>query len=511
VLCALTTAIGFYVFVPTEYRAVGDLGLIAGTGIGISLFCTLTVLPALLAIGDWRRVGRGWGGAQRAVRALVHLGTSRARLVRAAAGVLGVAGAGLLPFVRFDHNVVAMRDPSTESVQTFNDLLEQSHTSPWTVDVMEPDLDTAVATAAELTKLPVVERAVTLADYVPRDQEQKLSIISDMAYFLPEVPAERFQKPSSVADQIATLRALRDSLSASWLLDGSLERRESALRAGERLKRLLARLETLKQPEGARQLAQFQYSLTGELDSDLRRLWTAIDPRPVTLADLPADLTRRMLAPDGRARIEVLPKEDLADNAAHARFVDTLRAVVPQATGSAVTVLEWGRAVVRSFRQALASAVVAICLVLWLLWRRLPDLLLVLVPLLLAAVWTAAAAVLLGIDFNFADVLAIPLLLGIGVDSGIHLVHRHRLALGSHPDHAASEADLLGTSSAQAVFFSAVTTMTSFGSLALVTHPGIRSMGELLLIGISFTLLANLVVLPALIVSFRPSRRAAGH
>ena len=510
-LCAVTTAIGFYVFVPTEYRAVGDLGLIAGTGMLISLFCTLTVLPALLSLGDWWRVGKGWTGSRWAVRALVHLAVTRARAVRAAAAALAVAGACLLPFVRFDHNVVEMRDPSTESVQTFNALLEQSHTSPWTVDVMAPDLDAAVATAARLEELPVVERAVTLADYVPEDQEDKLAVLADMAYFLPEVPEERFEQTSELKDQIDTLRALRDSLSASWLLDGSPGRRESALRAETRLERLLDRLATLNLSDGTRAVERFEYSLTGEIDSELGRLWTAIDPEPIALADLPADLSRRMLADDGRARIEVLPREDLADNAAHARFVDTLRELVPQATGSAITVLEWGRAVVGSFRQALASALVAICVVLWLLWRRVPDMALVLVPLLLAALWTAAASVLLGIAFNFANVVVIPLLLGIGVDSGIHLVHRHRMALAQHPDHPASESELLGTSSAQAVFFSALTTMASFGSLALVTHPGIRSLGELLLVGVFFTLLANLVVLPALIAGSRSGRRAVAR
>jgi hopanoid biosynthesis associated RND transporter like protein HpnN len=510
VLCAVTTAIGFYVFVPTEYRAVGELGLIAGTGMLISLFCTLTVLPALLALGSWQSgVGRDWIGSRRLVRALVHLAVTHARPVRIGAAVLGVLGASLLPLVRFDYNVVALRDPSTESVQTFNALLAESHTSPWTVDVMEPDLERAVAVAASLSELSVVERAVTLADYVPTDQEEKFEILADMTFFLPELADEPPETSTPVAEQIAALGALRDSLSASWLLEGDPERRESALRARARLDRLLERLATLEGGEEARALARFEYSLTGEFDAELRRLWIAADPPPVTLADLPADLAARMVAPDGRARIEVLPSEDLSDNATHARFVDTIRKVAPHATGTAVTILEWGRAVVRAFLQAFASALVAIVAVLWLLWRRPSDMALVLAPLLLAAIWTAAASVLLGIAFNFANVVVIPLLLGIGVDSGIHLVHRHRLALEQHPGRPASEADLLGTSSAQAVFFSALTTMGSFGSLALVTHPGIRSLGVLLLVGVLFTLLANLVVLPALIAWRSPSRSAS--
>jgi predicted RND superfamily exporter protein len=176
-----------------------------------------------------------------------------------------------------------------------------------------------------------------------------------------------------------------------------------------------------------------------------------------------------------------------------------VQTVAPHATGSAVSLLYWGRAVVDSFRDALGLAVLAIASLLWVLWRRLADMALVLLPLLLAAALTTATAVILDIRFNFANVLVLPLLLGIGVDSGIHLVHRHRVAHGREMDSAAPEVELLGTSTAQAVLFSALTTMGSFGSLALSTHPGLASLGQLLLIGVIYTLVCNLIVLPALI------------
>jgi hopanoid biosynthesis associated RND transporter like protein HpnN len=500
VLCSGTTMLGFYVFVPTDYRAVAELGLIAGTGMPISLFCTLTVLPALLSIGDWRSVGVEWRGSRWLVATLVHLATERARAVRIGAAVVGVAGACLVPFARFDHNVVSMRDPSTESVQTFNALLAESETSPWTIDVMETDLASAQAVAARLRELDVVERAVTLADYVPEEQEEKLAILEDMVLFLPEVSREQIATAPDAADQIAALRALRGALRAYRLVEPDDEaRRNSALRAEARLSRLLERLETLEQSEEAAALASFERSLTGELNADLDRLWSAVSPELIGLEDLPPDLAIRMVAADGRARVEVLPSQDLADFEAHARFVDEVREVVPHATGSAVSLLEWGRVVSRAFREALALAFVGIALLLWLLWRRPGDVALVLIPLLFAAICTTATAILLDMPFNFGNVLVLPLLLGIGVDSGIHLVHRHHVALGEHPDRAPDERDLLGTSTAQAVFFSALTTVGGFGTLALVTHPGIRSLGQLLLVGMVFTVIANLVVLPAML------------
>jgi predicted RND superfamily exporter protein len=260
--------------------------------------------------------------------------------------------------------------------------------------------------------------------------------------------------------------------------------------------RLVDRLEDIQGREAI--VEGFERSLLDTLPDALDQLYGALDAQPVSLETLPADVSRRMVAPDGRARIQVLPAEDLSDNEALARFVDGVREVAPDATGSAVTLLEWARATARSFREALLAAVIAVAAVVWLLWRRVTDVALVLSPLLLAALLTAAASVVLGIAFNFVNVIVVPLLLGIGVDSGIHLVHRARIA--SREPLGDREADaLLSSSTAQAVFFSAVTTMVSFGSLALSAHRGIASMGQLLLIGIAFTLACNLIVLPALL------------
>jgi hypothetical protein len=156
---------------------------------------------------------------------------------------------------------------------------------------------------------------------------------------------------------------------------------------------------------------------------------------------------------------------------------------------------------VQSLRQALISAVLAIGLLLWLLWRRVAEMLLVLTPLLLGAVLTVASMVVLDIPFNFGNVIVIPLLLGIGVDSGIHLVHRANV----EPD---AEGGLLGTTTARAVFYSTTTTIASFGALAFSSHRGIASLGVTLVVGMVFVLLSTLVVLPALI-EWRRSRAEA--
>jgi hopanoid biosynthesis associated RND transporter like protein HpnN len=496
ILCAATTAMGFYVFIPTDFGAVAELGLISGTGMLFSLFCSVTVMPAILAATKGS-VGRAWKGAPWFERTLVGIAVRHPRNIRIAAALLGLLALVAIPGLRFDHNVSRLRDPATESVQAFEDLLAVSDTSPWTIDLMAPNLEEAAATAGRLRQLDVVERAVTLRDWVPTEQGEKLDLLADLSLFVPPTPSGATAPAAPLADQIEALRALQESLRSPWLLDGDPGRAASAERAAAHLERFLARLETIDRKQ--EKLDQFEESLTGAMPDQMRRLWRAIDADEVTLADLPQALATRFVAPDGRARVQVLPSENLGDLDAYARFVERVQGVAPHATGSAVALLFWGRAVVESFREALGLAVLSVAMLLWVLWRRLSDMALVLLPLLLAAALTTATAVVLGMRFNFANVLVLPLLLGVGVDSGIHLVHRHRVAQGHEMEGPASEVDLLGTSTAQAVLFSALTTMGSFGSLALSTHPGLASLGRLLLIGVTYTLLCNLVVLPALI------------
>ncbi len=503
VLCAFTTAMGFYVFVPTDYRAVAELGLISGSGMILSLICTLTVLPALLSISPNIQPRRASRAVPWLERVLITLAVHHPRTVRLVSGGLFVACLFAIPLLRFDFNVITMRDPSTESVQTFDELLADSDTSPWTIDVLAPDLAAAAKLAEELRGLDVVERAVTLRDYVPEDQQEKLEILADLGYFLPEPPGDEAPpRHFPISEQIATLRALQESLRSPWIAEGDPARARSAGRAATYLERFLSRLETLDRRQ--EELDKFEESLTGTLPEQLRRLWSAVEPDRITQATLPEPLVRRMVSPDGRARVQVLPRYDLGDNVEHARFVDTVKTVAPEATGSAVSLLEWGRAVVRSFREALSYAIIAIALLLWLLWRRVGDMTLVLAPLLLAALLTVATAGILDIPFNFGNVVVLPLLLGIGVDSGIHLVHRHRVALESGEPTRPPERELLETSTPQAVFFSAITTMASFGSLAFSDHLGLASLGKLVLIGVTYTTVCNLVVLPALLTLKAP-------
>jgi hopanoid biosynthesis associated RND transporter like protein HpnN len=499
VLCALTTSIGFYAFVPTDYLGVAELGLIAGTGMIVILVQTLTLLPALMTQGlqptDTERL--------RAVRHHRVPGgawlNAHPHSVLVVSGLLAVGSLALLPRLRFDPNVVGMRNPDTESVQAFNELLaERDVASPWTIDWIAPDLGSAAEKAQALRQLDSVKRALTLADFVPADQPEKLEILADLELMLEPMRREGATAlPADVGAQVAALRELRDYLAGSEIGAKRSPLRDSIQLLRRQLDEFLERVERERDPAGA--LVRLEQVLLGNLPQQIGRLRAALAPGPVTLDDVPEEIVRRMRAPDGRSRVQVFASENLEAEGALGRFADSVRGGLPDATGMAVDLVEFGRTTVDALRQALVIALIAIAAIVWLLWRSLTDTLIVIVPLLLGSLLTLAAMGLLGLSFNFANVVVIPLLLGIGVDTGIHLMHRSKTA--------ASGEDLLETVTARAAFYSAATTIISFGNLALSSHRGIRSLGILLVVSMCITLLSNLVFLPALLAA-RAKRRS---
>jgi hopanoid biosynthesis associated RND transporter like protein HpnN len=491
VLCAFTTSIGFYAFVPTDYLGIAELGLIAGTGMAVILVQTLTLLPALMSLGlQPSAVERHQVLRRHALPGAVWLHAHPAGVL-VAFGVLAVGALALVPRLRFDPNVVRMRNPDTESVQAFNELLaDRDAASPWTIDWIAPDLDAAVAKAREVRELPAVDRALTLADFVPADQPEKLEILADLRLLLePMQPAAKTALPESVESQVAALRELHGFLDRYPPGEGRSPLLRSVQLLEQRLDEFLERVEGERDPAGA--LARLEQVLLGNLPQQIARLRAALDPGEVALADLPPQIVRRMRAEDGRARLQIFARENLEEPGSLYRFVDTASERVPYGTGMAVDLVQFARTTADALRQALFVALLAILAIVWLLWRNLADTALVVIPLLLGSLLTAGAMAALGLSFNFANVLVIPLLLGVGVDTGIHLMHRSKTA--------ATGQDLLETVTARAAFYSAATTMASFGNLALSAHRGIRSLGILLVVAMLFTLLANLVFLPALL------------
>ena len=496
-VCTLTTAIGFFVFAPTDYLGVAELGLIAGYGMFIIFFLTLTLFPALLS--RWLRVENA-----DEIAGELHLRSTWWRFsethpggVLAVALVLFVGSLSLLPRARFDLNVIEMRDATTESVQTFNDLLAQSGAmSPWFVNSVAPDLAGAEALAREMESLDSVASTLTISDYVPDEQDEKIEILTDLGYLM-DVPPLAGGAPlqADLESQIAALRDLHAFLGADWIDGDSRSELVGSVRVlREKLEIFLLRLQAEENPRLA--LEKLDELLLSGLPDQVARLKTAIETEAIRGEDLPGDLVSRMIASDGQVRVQTFPRHDLGNEAAFVRFTEEVQSIDPLAAGVAINLVGFGRATRSSFEQALLSAIAIITALLFALWRRVGPVLLVLSPLALSSLMTVAAMVLLDIPFNFGNIIVIPLLLGIGVDSGIHLVHRAQQSGGR-------AADLMDSTTARAVFYSALTTTVSFGTLAFSSHRGMASLGVVLSIGMVATVIGNLIVLPALLTRFR--------
>jgi predicted RND superfamily exporter protein len=211
-------------------------------------------------------------------------------------------------------------------------------------------------------------------------------------------------------------------------------------------------------------------------------------PEHVTAQSVPPELARDWVAPDGRARVEVLPEGDPTDTATVRRFAAAVLAVAPDASGTPVWLIEAERTVIRAFIEAGVLAVLTIAVMLWITLRRFDDVLLTLIPLIVAGVVTLEIMVLADESLNFANVIALPLLLGVGVAFKIYYIMAWR----------AGRTNLLQSTLTRAVFFSALTTATAFGSLWLSDQPGMSSMGKLMALALLCTLAAAVLFQPAL-------------
>jgi hypothetical protein len=488
-IAAAGAGIGFYAFLPTEYRGFAELGLISGSSMFIALAATFTLLPALIA-----SLPAGPGGALPRRDPWLWVDRFVARRHRAVLGLsalVGLAGLALLPWLEFDFDPLNLKSPASESFATLKALAAEPRNAVNAAEVLSPNLETALRTAAALAALPEVEATRTLDSFVPSDQAAKLELVAGMADVLAPALEAKPTAPPSDAERVAAVDGLLSVLVRP--------RGEAPLR------RATARLATALEPvaTNAPALAGLERRLMDRLPSLFERLRANLAAKPVAIESLPDELRRHWVAADGRHRVQVLPATELAGNRGTRRFVAAVLAVAPHATGVPVITSRAGDVVTASFAQATILAASAIALLLLALYRRPTLLCLTLGPLALAAVLTLATSVLIGMPLNFANVIVLPLLFGLGIASAVHLVERQRQLRPGQ--------ELMATTTPRAVLFSTLTTLASFGSLTLSEHRGMASMGVLLTIAIAHTLLCTLIVLPSLMpLLLRGFARKAG-
>ncbi|UPJ46902.1 MMPL family transporter [Bradyrhizobium sp. 200] len=477
-LAAMATAAGFLCFLPTDYKGISELGKIAGAGMLIAFITSITALPAMLKLlhppGESEPVGY-------AFLAPVDEFLERHRVIIVVGTLLlVVAGLPLLYFMKFDFNPINLRNPKAESIATFLDLRKDPNTGANAINVLTTSEADAKKIEARLEKLPEVLRVMSIDSFVPEDQPAKLQLIAKAARVVgPALNPDSVDAAPTDEENVEALKSSVDSLRRT-----AGEGKGPGAVASRRLADALSKLAGSNQ--ATRDKAQSIFIAPLKIVFD--QLKNTMQAGPVTLKTLPPGLLNSWKSKDGLIRVEALPKGDPNDNDNLRRFADAVLAAEPNAIGGPVSILKSGDTIVKAFIHAGIWALLVISLLLYLTLRRITDVLMTMVPLLVAGAVTLELCVLIELPLNFANIVALPLLLGVGVAFKIYYVTAWR----------EGRTNLLQSSLTRAIFFSALTTATAFGSLWLSSHPGTASMGKLLALSFIITLAAVLLFQPAL-------------
>lgn len=478
-LAAAAVAAGFYSFLPTSYSGVAELGLIAGTGMLVTFALSITLLPALVRL--LRPPGEPDAIGYSLLAPIDRFLAKRSLLVLIVTTLVAAICIAALPRLTFDFNPLDLRNPRGEAVATALDLMRNPATSPNTIDALAPSLGKARHLSAALAALPTVSHTVDVETFIPEDQHAKIALIRDADTLLDPTLNPFLTKPlPGDRDVVTSLQSAAAALRGASVGDAG----HSAAEA----RRLAVVLERIA--NGAPALrGRAEEALVPGLKTMLDQLRTALTPFPVTLASLPKDLKRDWITPDGRYRIEVFPKGNADKNSVLEEFTREVRIIAPESVGTPISIQESGRTIVRAFLQAGVLSFLSIAILLAIALRRPTDIAIALAPLVLAGVLTLGTCVFIGLPLNFANIIALPLLFGIGVAFDIYFVMAWRSGMRR----------LLQSPLTRAVILSAGTTASAFGTLWLSSHPGLSSMGELLAISLAWILVAVLFVLPALL------------
>jgi len=494
-LCTLTTAIGFLGFSPTAYKGLADLGIISAGGMVVACVLTFTLLPALYSeFGLPAKASLQLSAGSSVVAWLSRRRTSVYLLL----GILVIGAMLLAPRMQFDYSVLALRDPGAESMRSLRELQREKQITDYALYTLVPaeQLDQQKA----LEALDTVDQVITPLDYLPKDTQDKLYSLEDLQELLggslaaqsvvhaPDLKELRMVVRSSAAELRATVPGLTSLTQQAQL---SAFANELAHMADSDDQVLLA----------------WQAGVVDTLVTEIEWLERAIQAEAPRFEDLPENLRSRLVAADGRYLNAVIPARDITPVAELTRFVDTVRTRSLNATGRPV--VEWGvgNIVLGSFQIALAVALGGIALTLLVVMRSLPDTLLVLTPLVLTALFTLATSVALGVAINMASVLVLPLIFGLGVDNGIHVVERFRSMQNAQKQNSLEDSvvehghDFMQSSTPRAVLLSTLTTIGTFAALMLSPHAGTASIGFLLTVAVGYLLVFTVFLLPLFLAS----------
>lgn len=479
-LAAASIGVGFFAFLPTNYIGVAELGVVAGVGMLVAFGLSVTLLPALLSVlrapaAGMAEVGFPWLAPIEGVLA------RRRRTVLTVGFIVAALSAAVLPSIRFDFDPLNLKSPNVESMTTLRALRTDPNWTPNAINVIAPSLEATGPIAQKLSRLPPVSRAVTISSFIPTDQPQKLASIATSAARLAPLFSRPPASPPSISEN---LEAIADTISAIR----NIEPNGATGTSSQTIHALAATLDrVMHSPESVQQTVAS--SVAEGTIAQLHQVKAMLEAGPVTFESLPKSLVQDWITKDGRARIQVFPQPGQEDEQALGRFSEAVQTVAPDATGVPISIRAAGDSIVTAFAQAGAYAALVIVGILIVALQKVRDVVLTMLPVVLSGLLTFASCAVFNLPLNFANIIALPLLFGIGVAFNIYFVVAWR----------AGETAPLQSSLMRAVIFSALTTATAFGALWLSSHPGTASMGRLLMISLVCEILVTLIFRPALL------------
>ncbi len=503
----LTTAGAFLAMGFTDFKGVREMGLICGGGLLLCLIPMMTLLPVLLLRGRQNLLDHARHPPPETRARLERLWLDRPALTLGLTGLLTVLAGVALPRVRFDYNLLNLQSAGLPAVVFEHKLIQHAGRSVIFGVVTAASLEEARALQSRLEALPSVAGVDSMVNHLTEDQTHRLALVRQIraevaGLSCPDVDPE----PVNLGELRLTLRRLQAylGLGASLSERGGEEALSETLReVRAAVARLNAALAAADPEAAAQKLGAFQRALLHDLHETLRAIQNQDDTAPLRPEDIPAPLRHRFISKSGdRYLLQVNPRSNVWERVPQEVFVRELRQVDPEVTGEPVQLYEYTTLLKDSYIEAAWYALAAVMGLVWLHFRRLLALGLALLPVGLGMVWLAGGLGWVNQPFNPANIMTLPLVVGIGVTNGIQVLHR--FAEEGRPT-------IFSRSTGKAVLLSALTTVAGFGSLMLAQHRGIASLGLVMSLGTLACLVAAVVVLPAALTLLQRRGWHLGH
>ena len=495
---ALTTAGAFLAMAATDFRGIQEMGIICGGGLVICLVPMMTMLPVMLLRGRQNVIDHALGTKLDRREMIENLWLSRPR--RVIAITVAICIASLIPArkVYFDYNLLKMQSKGLSAVVFEEKLMNSANKSVLYGAIVADSLEAAVRLEAKLTNLASVASVDLagiddMARYLTEDQSGKLEIVSQIKR---DVAGIRFAAADTSPVKLRELQTTLFSFIGympyilAEIPKEEVELRKQVVAIREAAAALNQQTRILPTNQTALKLASFQQALFRDIRDTFDTIRTQDASGRLAVSDLPRTIRKRFVGTSGKYLVQVYPKKDVWQREHQQQFVSELRSVEPNVTGTPVQLYEYTTLLKTSYQQAAGWALLAIAILVWLHFRSVACVLLSLLPVSIGALWMVGIMGLFEVPFNPANIMTLPLIIGIGVTNGIHILNR--FAEEAKPS-------LLARSTGKAVLVSGLTTIAGFGSLIVAQHRGISSLGFVMAIGTATCMMAGVTVLPAIL------------